>query len=104
MKIKQTTDPRVHEIAQVIHDNPKISMGRGWIMDKYNVTWIQANSLLGSAKAHLRNFPNLYNPLFEDWEYNVIVPDAHKFTPANLYNEVEVETFIITKQSKLNYD
>lgn len=91
-------DKIVFEIACELIKNHQI--GTGWISEKYNVSIRYASGLLTRAKNDLTRFPHKYKPIDDNWEETTIVPEHHKFTPRNLYGEVE--TYLITKQSKIN--
>lgn len=96
------TNDIVFEIGCVLKKNPNI--GSSWIAEEYQVTMYCANGLLKRAQTDLMYNPQKYLAINENWEATTIVPEHHKFTPRNLYREFEPETFIITKQSKMNYD
>ena len=90
----------VFEIACALAKNSEI--GQTWVSEKYQVTIYHSNRLLTRAKKELIANPQKYLPIDDNWEETTIVPEHHKFNPCNLYGEVEPETFIITKQSKIN--
>ena len=102
MILNPSTDKRVQEIAQFFAKNPTIKTGLTWIVKRYNVKQSEALALHHRALTELRSFKSLYYHDDSNWEQEAISPQHHRFIPSNIYKEVNPETYIITKQSKIN--